>query len=211
PDDPQDFDELLAQLRREVLPFGTRIPHPAYFAFIPSSGTWPGALGDFVASAANIDAGSWMEAAGVTQVELEVLGWFAEWLGYPDTAGGILVSGGSAANMTALAAARETLVGSMHPDIVAYISEQAHFSLARAARTLGFGPANLRVLPVDSEYRLEPGTLEQAMDADLAAGLRPLFVSASGGSTSTGVVDPLPELAHVARERGAWFHVDAAY
>src|SRR5206468_7179736 len=96
-----------------VLPFGSRVYHPAFFAFIPGSGTWPGALGDFIASAANVFAGSWMESAGVTQVELEVLGWFASWLGYPATASGILVSGGSAANMTALAAARETLAGPM--------------------------------------------------------------------------------------------------
>src|SRR5581483_8572093 len=136
---------------------------------------------------------------------------FADWLGYPASAGGILVTGGSAANMTALVTARETLVGSMHPDVVLYLSDQAHSSLARAARTLGFGPGQMRILPVDDEHRLEPATLRDAMDADLAAGLRPLFVSASGGSTNTGVVDPLPELAEIAQERGAWFHVDAAY
>src|SRR5581483_4497852 len=153
----------------------------------------------------------WMESAGVTQVELEVLGWFASWLGYPETAGGILVSGGSAANMTALAAARETLVGAMHPDVVLYLSDQAHSSMGRAARTLGFGPGQVRVLPVDDHHRLEPQTLADAMDADLAAGLRPLFVCASGGSTSTGVVDPLSELAGVTHERDAWLHVDAAY
>ena len=211
PDGPQAFDELLAELRRDVLPFGSRVQHPAFFAFIPGSGTWPGALGDFVASAANVYAGSWMESAGVTQVELEVLRWFADWLGYPASAGGILVTGGSAANMTALVTARETLVGAMHPDVVLYLSDQAHSSLGRAARTLGFGPGQMRILPVDAEHRLEPATLREAMDADLAAGLRPLFVSASGGSTNTGVVDPLPELAEIAQERGAWFHVDAAY
>jgi len=211
PAEPQPFDQLLADLRDQVLPFGSRVYHPAFFAFIPGSGTWPGALGDFIASAANVYAGSWMESAGVTQVELEVLGWFASWLGYPPAAAGILVSGGSAANLTALAAARETRAGAMRPELVVYISDQGHSSLLRAARALGFRPAQVRILPVDHHYRLAPHVLAEAMDADVAAGLTPLFVSATAGSTNAGVVDPLPELAAVARDRGAWFHVDAAY
>jgi glutamate/tyrosine decarboxylase-like PLP-dependent enzyme len=211
PDDPGEFGELLATLREDVLPFGSRVQHPAFFAFIPGSATWPGALGDFIASAANVYAGSWMESAGVTQVELEVLRWFSSWLGYPESASGILVSGGSAANMTALAAARETLVGPMRPDLVLYASSEAHHSIVRGARTLGFRPGQIRILPVSRDFRLEPRTLAEAIDADLAAGLRPLFVSASAGTTSTGSVDPLRELADVAAERGVWFHVDAAY
>ena len=181
--------------------------HPGFFAFIPGSGTWPGALGDFVASAANIYAGSWMESAGPTQVELEVLRWFCSWIGYPDDAGGLLLSGGSAANMTALACARERLAGAMSPDLIAYLPDQAHSSFARAARVLGFGPAQVRVLPVDAEHRLSPRELAGAMDADAAAGLRPFFVVASGGSTNTGAVDPLAELATVAQAHGAWLHV----
>jgi aromatic-L-amino-acid/L-tryptophan decarboxylase len=205
------FEEILETLARDVLPFGSRVFHPSFFAFIPGSGTWPGALGDFVASAANVYAGSWMESAGASQLELEVIGWFADWLGLPEDAGGILVSGGSAANTTALACARERLAGAMAPNLIAYLPDQAHSSLARAARVLGFGPAQLRVLPVDDEHRLRPRVLAGVMEADAAAGLRPLFVAASGGSTNTGSVDPLEELAAVAHEHGAWFHVDAAY
>jgi aromatic-L-amino-acid decarboxylase len=205
------FDDVLANVAENVLPFGSRVFHPGFFAFIPGSGTWPGALGDFVASAANVYAGSWMESAGVSQLEVEVLRWFADWIGFPETAGGILVSGGSAANTTALACAREKLAGAMAPDLVAYLPDQAHSSLARAARILGFGPAQVRVLPVDDEHRLRPRALAGAMKADVAARLRPLFVCASGGSTNTGAVDPLGELAEIAHAHGAWFHVDAAY
>jgi aromatic-L-amino-acid decarboxylase len=205
------FEEILATLANDVLPFGSRVFHPSFFAFIPGSGTWPGALGDLVASAANVYAGSWMESAGASQVELEVIGWFADWLGLPAEAGGVLVSGGSAANTTALACARERIAGAMAPDLVAYLPDQSHSSLARAARVLGFGPAQLRVLPVDDEHRLRPRVLAGVMEADAAAGRRPLFVAASGGSTNTGSVDPLGELAAIAREHGAWFHVDAAY
>ena len=106
PDGPEPMDAILEGLARDVLPFASRVHHPAFFAFIPGSGTWPGALGDFVASAANLYAGSWMEAAGPSQVELEVLRWFASWLGLPESTSGLLVSGGSTANLTALACAR---------------------------------------------------------------------------------------------------------
>jgi glutamate/tyrosine decarboxylase-like PLP-dependent enzyme len=211
PDGPESFDEILVRLGEDVLPFMSRGDHPGFFAFIPFAGTWPGALGDFVASAANVYAGSWMESAGPSQVELEVLGWFKDWVGYPSEAAGILVSGGSAANLAALACARETQIGAMTDDLVAYVSDQTHSSFARAARNLGFRPDQVRVLPVDDDYRLRTDLLAEAMDADLAAGRRPLFVSASGGATNTGAVDPLPEIAAICKKRGVWFHVDAAY
>ena len=185
--------------------FRGRGDHPRFFAFIPYCGTWPGALGDFAASAANVYASSWTESAGPSQVELEVLGWFKEWIGYPPDAGGILVSGGSAANMTALACARERMVGPMADDLVVYVPDQAHSSVARAARILGFRPDQVRVLPVGEGFRLQPETLRGAIEADVAAGRRPFFVSASGGATNTGAVDPLPELAAIAAasERGS--------
>ena len=93
-----DLDELLSQLDEDVLPFRSRIDHPRYLAYIPGEGTWPGALGDLIASTYNIDAGNWVESAGPTQLEVTVLRWFAEWMGYPGRATGMLVSGGSAAS-----------------------------------------------------------------------------------------------------------------
>jgi glutamate/tyrosine decarboxylase-like PLP-dependent enzyme len=147
-------------------PFTSRGDHPGFFAFVPFAGTWPGALGDFIASACNVYAGSWMEAAGPTQLELEVLEWFRGWLGLPESAGGTLLSGGSAANMTALAVARESVVGAMNERLVAYVSDQAHSSLARGARILGFRPDQVRVLPVDDDCRLAPETLRRAVEAD---------------------------------------------
>ena len=140
-----------------------------------------------------------------------MLDWFKEWIAYPAEAEGVLVSGGSAANMTALACAREAMLGAMSDQVVAYVSDQAHSSVARAARVLGFRPEQLRVLPTDERFRMRPDALVDAMDADLRAGRRPLFVAASAGSTNTGAVDPLPELAEICKERGAWLHVDAAY
>jgi aromatic-L-amino-acid/L-tryptophan decarboxylase len=151
-------------------------------------------MGDLIASACNIEASYWAQAAGPNQVELTVLGWFKQWIGYPQEAAGVLVSGGSAANLTALACAREALLGP--------ISDQAHSSIARAARVLGFRPNQVRVLPVDDGDRMRPGALAAAIAADLRRGRRPLIVVASAGSTSTGAVDPLAELAAICRERG---------
>jgi aromatic-L-amino-acid/L-tryptophan decarboxylase len=211
PEQPEPFDELLAGLERDVLPFASRDGHPSFFGFIPFAATWPGALGDLIASACNLYTGSWMESAGASQVELEVLGWFKDWIDYPADAGGSLVSGGSAANLTALSCAREALAGPMRDDLVLYVSDQAHSSIARAARILGFRPIQVRVLPSDDAFRLAPGTLAAAMDVDAGRGLTPFAVVAQGGATNTGAVDPLEPLAGICRERGAWLHVDAAY
>jgi aromatic-L-amino-acid/L-tryptophan decarboxylase len=207
----EPFEDVLAGLLRDVVPFSSRSAHPRFFAFIPFAGTWPGALGDFVASACNVYAGSWMESAGPSQLELEVLQWFKEWIGYPADAAGSLVSGGSAANLTAIACAREARVGAMRDDLVIYVSDQAHASVARAARILGFRPDQVRVLPVGDDLRLEPATLAAAIGVDEAAGRLPFLAVANAGATSSGAVDPLRELAELCRARSLWLHVDAAY
>ncbi len=207
----EPFEEVLAGLFREVIPFASRSAHPRFFAFVPFAGTWPGALGDFVASACNLYAGSWMESAGPTQLELEILDWFKNWVGYPLEAAGSLVTGGSAANLTALACAREARVGAMRDDLIIYASDQSHSSVARSARILGFQPSQMRVLPVGDDLRLEPTTLAAAIEADETAGRTPFLVVANAGATSSGAIDPLPELAAVCRASSVWLHVDAAY
>ncbi len=211
PERGRPYDEVLATMLRDVLPFRSTLGHPGYFAYIPGSTTWPGVMGDLLTSATNLDVGNWMESAGPTQVELEVLAWMRDWIGFPAGSGGILVSGGSAANLTALACARELRLGAMDARAVAYCSDQSHSSVARAARTLGFRPEQLRVLPTDGRYRMRVDALVAALDADLSAGRVPLMVAANAGATNTGAVDPLEELAAVCRARGLWLHVDAAY
>ena len=114
PEEPAGFDEILAALERDVLPYVARISHPGYLAFIPGEGTWPGALGDLIASALNIDTCWWLGASGPSALELLVLEWLRQWAGYPAGAAGVLVSGGSASNLTALACARESRVGAMN-------------------------------------------------------------------------------------------------
>ncbi len=182
-----------------------------YLAFIPGFPTWPGALADLISSALNVDCCWWAGGAGPSQLELTVLGWFAEWIGYPPDADGILVSGGSAANLTALGCARELRAGGMSDDLMVYVSNQSHSSVARAARTLGFRPEQVRVVACDRGFRMSVGALERAMDADRRAGRTPLAVCANAGTTNTGAVDPLRGLAELCRQHGAWLHVDAAY
>jgi len=205
------WDDLMRQMQDDVLGFISRLAHPAYFAFIPACSTFPGALGDLITAAMSIDASLWMSAAGPSQLELTVLDWFKEWIGYPPEAAGVLVSGGSAANLTALACAREALLGPMTDRVVAYASDQSHSSVARASRVMGFRPDQVRVLPTDESHRIRLDALVGAIDADLKAGLQPLVVAANAGATNTGAVDPLPELAEICHERGMWLHVDGAY
>src|SRR5256885_10555475 len=184
PENPVAFDEILEGLERDVLPFVARIGHPGYLAFIPGEGTWPGALGDLIASALNIDTCWWLGSSGPSALELVVLDWFRRWVGYPERAGGVLVSGGSAANLTALACARESLVGAMDDRSVVYMSDQTHSSLARAARALGFRPDQLRVIPTDERARIRPDALRGAIVSDQAARRRPLIVIANAGTTA---------------------------
>jgi aromatic-L-amino-acid decarboxylase len=211
PEEPVAFDEILAGLERDVLPFVARISHPGYLAFIPGEGTWPGALGDLIASALNIDTCWWLGASGPTTLELVVVDWVRQWVGYPEQAAGLLVSGGSAANLTALACAREARIGDMNEHAIVYISDQTHSSVARAARALGFRPEQVRIIPTDERARMRVDAVRAAIDSDRAAGRTPLVVVANAGTTATGAIDSFRELSEICRASGVWLHVDGAY
>ena len=210
PEQSGDYGAVLARVIADVLPYGARTDHPGYLAFIPSFTSWPAALAELTAAAANPYCGAWLESAGAAQVELEVIDWFRSWLGLPAGTAGVLVTGGSAANLTALLVAREA-AGGPSPDSVLYVSDQAHSSLARTARAMGLRPQQVRVLPTDDRWRLLPGSVVAAVRADRSAGRIPFALCASAGSTNTGAVDPLAELADVCAAEGLWLHVDAAY
>jgi glutamate/tyrosine decarboxylase-like PLP-dependent enzyme len=211
PDSPQPFEAILDHLVRDVLEFAGRIDHPRFVAFVPTSPTWPSILADFLAVGFNIFQGTWLESAGPSEVELIVLDWFREWLGLPPGTSGLLLSGGSAANLTALVVARQARLGGPDPGAVIYASDQVHSSVERAAAVLGFGRERVRLLPADEGFRLRPEALAAAVEADTAAGLRPFLAVANAGATSTGAIDPLGRVADVCAARGLWLHVDAAY
>ena len=210
PEEPAGYAAVLERVMRDVLPFTSRTDHPGYFAFVPSFTSWPAALAELTAAAANPYCGAWMESAGPTQVELEVIDWFRGWLGLPPGTAGLLVTGGSAANLTALLVAREA-AGGPSADSVLYVSDQAHSSLARTARAMGLAAGQVRVLPTDGRWRLAPETVAAAVRRDRDSGRVPFALCASAGSTNTGAVDPLDRLADVCAAERLWLHVDAAY
>lgn len=211
PEEPSSFQGLLDRLEADVLAYRGSVDHPRFFAFVPSSPTWPGVLGDFLAAGHNVFQGTWLESAGPSALELEVLGWFREWIGYPAAAAGLLMSGGSAANLTALATARSARLPGEWRDGVIYVSGETHSSVIRAARILGFRSDRVRAVGVDDRLCLDPAALGAAVVADREAGLRPFLAVANGGATSTGTIDDLDRLASVCAECELWLHVDAAY
>ena len=209
PEEPRDADGVLRRALDDILPRAGRIDHPRFFAFIPSSPTWPSILGDYLATGFNTFQGTWLESAGPSQLELVVIDWFRSWLGLPESGGGLLTSGGSAANLVALVTAREW--AGNPPDPVVYLSDQGHSSLERAARIMGIGMEYVRKIPTDPAFRMDLSALQEAIDRDRRAGLHPLCVCGNAGATNTGATDPLHGIASLARKERLWFHVDGAY
>ena len=209
PENGRQALEVLEQAAHEILPTAVRHEHPRFFAFIPSSPTWPGVLADFLAAGYNINTCTWLVASGPSQLELVVIDWFRRWLGYPESAGGLFTSGGSAASIDALVAARE-MTGAPEGASV-YMSDQSHGVLARAAMTIGIRPECIRKIPSDRYFRLDVEALSRGVAEDRAAGLTPIAVCANAGATSTGAIDPLETVADYCESEGLWLHVDAAY
>ena len=201
--------EVIESALHDVLPYATRLDHPRCFAFVPSSPTWPGVLADFMAAAYNINACTWLVASGPSQLELVVLEWFRKWIGYPEGAGGLLTSGGSAAAVNAFVAAREA---AGNPESAAvYMSNQSHSAQIRAARVIGVPQENIRLLQIDDNLRLDMNALQSAVNKDRSAGAIPILVCANAGAASNGAIDPLEDLAEFCAAEGIWLHVDASY
>ena len=211
PAGPTDMGELFRRLEMDILPFTGQHDHPRFFGYTPSCPTWPGVLGDFLASGANIFAGTWLQSAGPSTVELIVLDWFRQWIGYGPRASGILLPGGSLANLTAVACARETQAGGRSEHAVVYVTSQCHSSMTRGLKVLGFKPEQVRSVSVDDRLRMRPDALAAAIETDVQAGRQPFLAVATAGATNTGAIDPLGEIAAVCSERDVWLHVDAAY
>ncbi|MCY3939712.1 MAG: aminotransferase class V-fold PLP-dependent enzyme [Gammaproteobacteria bacterium] len=209
PEDGRPGNEVIERAVREILPYTLRLDHPRSFGFISSAPTWPGVLADFIAAGYNVNACSWLVASGPSQLELVVIEWFRRWLGYPEGAGGLFTSGGSAASLDAFVAAREA---AGHPErATVYMSNQSHTAFYRAAIIAGIRRECVRVVPSDDRFRLDMTALASQVAEDRAAGYAPVAVCANAGASSTGAIDPLPEMADYCEAEGIWLHVDAAY
>ena len=205
------YEELLDFLFDQAIPVSFNTAGPGYLAYIPGGGVFHAAVADFIAAAANRYVGVWLAAPALAELEMTVVRWFCEVVGLPPTSGGILTSGGSLANFSAIVAARHERLGEQFADGRLYVSDQVHHSVDKAALLAGFPRDAVRVLPSDDRFRLRIDSLEEAIAADRAAGRRPFLVVGSAGTTNTGAVDDLTAIADVAQREGLWFHADAAY
>ncbi len=211
PETPTPLPEALDFLFSEAVPRSYNTAGPGYLAYIPGGGLFDAALASFIATATNRYVGVSAAAPVLAQLEANVIRWFARIVGYPREARGFLTSGGSLANFGAVVTARHERLGEKFLDGVLYASDQTHHSVRKAAMLAGFPEAHVRVLPTDARYRLLPEALGEAVRADRAAGLRPFLVVASAGTTNTGAIDPLEQIAGIAAREELWLHVDAAY
>lgn len=209
PEDGRPAEEVMEEAAGRILPVAARVDHPRFFAFVPGAPTWPGVLADFLSAGHNVFQGTWLGSSGPSALELVVLDWFRTWIGYPEGGGGLFTSGGSAASLDALVAAREAAGA---PDrATVYMSDQSHVALVRAARIVGVRPEHVRMVPSDQEFRMDVDALRRMLEEDRAEGFAPIAVCANAGTTNTGSVDPLDGVADVCGQLGIWMHVDGAY
>jgi aromatic-L-amino-acid decarboxylase len=219
PAEPLPRSQLVAYLRTLAFEHSTYTGHPGFMAYITGSGTIPGAAADLLMSALNQNLGGWRLSPAATEIELALTRWFGQKLGLPETAAGMITSGGAMANFMGLKAARDARAGravrrqglTAGPRLTLYASAEVHDVNTRAADMLGLGSDAVRTVPVDEGRRMQVDALRKAVESDLDAGARPVAVVATAGTVATGAIDPLGCIADVCAEHGLWLHVDGAY
>ena len=221
PEQGEEFDAIFADFERIILPGVTHWNHPGFFAYFAITSSAPGILAEFLSAALNQQAMLWRTSPAATELEEVALGWLRRLISLPDTFEGVIYDTASVSTLHALAAAREAAV----PDVRAaglagrrdlagvrvYCGEHAHSSVDKAVILLGLGHDALTRIPADAEFRMRPELLANAIAADRAAGLVPIAVIATVGSTSTTSVDPVEEVAAICARENVWLHIDAAY
>ncbi len=211
-------EEILDRFARDVSAHAQQVPSPNYFGQFNPTPLAIGVWADALASSLNQNAGAWRNGPTSAMIESQTIRWLCELLGYDKTSFGVLASGGSEANLIALKCARDRaqteLMRSgnrLGSDLTVYASEQCHFSVEKSLDILGLGRDSLRKIETDERFHVRLDALQAAIKKDVEAGRRPICIVGVGGTTSAGVIDPLPELARIAKENACWFHVDAAY
>ena len=219
PVEGRPLEQLLRECRK-VMDLSRHNGHPRFFGYVASPSTPIGAYADLIASALNANITCWRSGPAGTEIEQLVVRWLGALIGYDDNAKGLLTSGGSMANMIALLIASRRVSGTetsrkglwnAGPPMTIYASEEVHMSIPKAADTLGFGRDNVRTVSCNREHKMRIDDLVSHLKADRDKGLRPFCVVGSAGTVNTGAIDPLDQIADVAREFNLWFHVDGAY
>ncbi|MDP6566661.1 MAG: pyridoxal-dependent decarboxylase [Alphaproteobacteria bacterium] len=219
PEDGEPMERIFADFQRDVLPGITHWQHPAFFAYFPANSSPPSLLAEMLTATLAPQCMLWQTSPAATEMETRVLDWLRQMLGLPEGFAGVIQDSASSATLCALLTARERASGwrgnedglAAHGVMTVYVSEQVHSSADKDVMVAGIGRENLRKIAVDDQFALQPAALRAAIEADLRAGLRPICVIATLGSTGVGAVDPLPALAEICREHDIYLHVDAAW
>ncbi len=211
PNEGRELSDVVDQIRKILLRNLSHGDHPRFFAFVPGPSNFVGAMADALVAGFNVCASNWLEASSFAEIERITIDWLAETMGYPKSAGGHFVSGGSLANLSAIAVAREIKLGNPDPAATVYYSDQTHISVERGLRVLGFAPEQMRRITTDMSFRINSTELIDTINADRRRGSRPFCLIANAGTTNTGAVDPITELFEICSANDMWLHLDAAY
>ena len=205
------LEPLLDRLFHDWIPRSFTAAGPGYLAYIPGGGIYPAALADFIADTTNRYTGVWPAAPALIQLESNALEWLREWMAFPPEARGLFTTGGSMSMFNAIVCARERHLGADIRRGVLYTSDQAHHSILKSAKLAGIMPDRVRVIESNQWFRMPADRLASAIADDRRAGLSPFAVVSTAGTTNTGAVDPLDEVADVCAQESLWHHVDGAY
>jgi aromatic-L-amino-acid decarboxylase len=223
PAEREDFGAVMADVENVIVPGLTHWQHPSFFAYFPANTTYASILGELLAAGLGVQGMSWVTSPACTEVETLMMDWMVELLGLPDrfhstsaTGGGVIQGSASEATLVSILSARwratcgEVNRTGVPNTLVAYATSQAHSSIEKGLRIAGIGTEQIRTVPHDDQFAMRADALAEMVRADVAAGLRPFWVCANRGTTSSMAFDPTPAIADVAAEHGMWLHVDGA-
>ena len=220
PEEGRTLEELFQEFREVVVPNSTQVAHPRFLPYVQPSPNGISAFAEALASALNQNCNLWTLSPAANAIEQRVISWFHELFSFPEGSGGMITSGGSMANLTALAVARDTYLGKAArkeglqgrtSPLVLYVSEEVHNSVDKAAVILGLGLDHVRHIPCDTQFRMRMDLLKEVVLRDRNEGFSPFCVVGSAGTVTTGAIDPLDELANFCGEEHLWLHIDGAY
>jgi aromatic-L-amino-acid decarboxylase len=222
PQTGESMDKMMNDVNELIMPGITHWQSPNFYAYFPSNTSFPSILGDLISSGLGVQGMIWATSPAATELETRVLDWLAGMMGMPEkfkstsTGGGVIQDTASTSALTAIIAARERATQfqsnktGIQQKLVAYISTQTHSSLEKAIKIVGVGSENLRLIEVDEKFAMRVDLLEEQIEKDKKAGLKPFFICAALGTTSTNAIDPIREIGEIAQKENCWFHIDAA-
>lgn len=223
PDQPEAMADIFADFERDILPGVTNWQHPSFFAYFPANSSPPSVLAEMLTATLAAQCMLWQTSPAGTELETRMMEWLRDMLALPEQFQGVIQDSATSATLVALLTAREratewqanekglTAIGEQGQKLTVYVSEEAHSSIEKTMKVAGYGAENLRKIPADSDFAMQPAVLAAAIEADLAAGFTPACVTACVGGTGTGAMDPVRPIGEICRKHGIWLHVDAAW